>query len=104
MRVRELIQDKLKDPSFAADLDTVMRNVGASNVRVLNPDAHLESHLTSTIELICAFEKGRTLLDLVTLEGDLQLLLGYRVNVQTVGSPSALTLGEVIQNSVLLHG
>lgn len=54
---------------------------GASNLRVYGSVARGEAHRNSDIDLLVAFERGRSLVDEVELQQELELLLGYRVNL-----------------------
>lgn len=103
MIVQELLNAKLGDNGIAEDLQTVLREAGVLDARVLNPQMELQSHLRSSIEILVELERGRTLLDLVSLEGELQLLLGNRVNLLTKGSLAAQSINEAIKNSVQLN-
>ena len=61
---------------------------GARNVRVFGSVARGDDRPDSDIDLLVDVEDGRTLLDVIALEQDLQELLGRRVHVLTVGGLS----------------
>jgi uncharacterized protein len=61
---------------------------GASNVRVFGSVARGEAGSSSDLDLLVTFEPGRSLLDQVGLEQDLEELLGLRVDVVTEGGIS----------------
>ncbi len=54
---------------------------GARNVRVFGSTVRGEAGATSDVDLLVEMEPGRSLIDLVGLEQDLEELLGTRVEV-----------------------
>ncbi len=54
---------------------------GASNVRVYGSVVRGEAHPKSDIDLLVEFERGRSLVDEVELQQELERLLGYRVDL-----------------------
>ncbi|MDA8297672.1 MAG: nucleotidyltransferase domain-containing protein [Actinomycetota bacterium] len=54
---------------------------GASQLRVHGSLARGEARPTSDVDLLVAFERGRSLVDEVELQQELEELLGYRVDV-----------------------
>jgi hypothetical protein len=103
MRVEDFVRETYHDPTLQDDLRTVLRDAGAVEALVLNLDAELTSRLKSTLEILVDFEPGRTLGDLLSLEGELELLLGYRVSLITRGSKTAGAINEAIKRGVALH-
>lgn len=61
---------------------------GATNVRVFGSVLHGDDRPDSDIDLLVEVEPGRSLLDIIGLEQDLEQLLGRRVEVLTVGGLS----------------
>jgi uncharacterized protein len=61
---------------------------GASNVRVFGSVLHGDDRPDSDIDLLVEVEPGRSLLDIIGLEQELEELLGRRVEVLTVGGLS----------------
>jgi predicted nucleotidyltransferase len=61
---------------------------GVSNVRVFGSVLHGDDHPDSDIDLLVEVEPGRSLLDIIGLEQELEQLLGRRVEVLTVGGLS----------------
>jgi hypothetical protein len=61
---------------------------GARNVRVFGSIARGDAGPTSDLDLFVDVEPGRTLLDVIALEQDLEQLLGRRVEVLTDGGLS----------------
>lgn len=61
---------------------------GASDVRVFGSVLHGDDRPDSDIDLLVEVEKGRSLLDIIGLEQELEELLGRRVEVLTVGGLS----------------
>ena len=54
---------------------------GASNVRIYGSVARGAAHPTSDIDVLVEFERGRSLVDEVELQQELELLLCYRVDL-----------------------
>ena len=61
---------------------------GARNVRVFGSTARGDVHPNSDVDLLVDVEAGRSLLDVIALEQDLEQLLGRRVEVLTDGGLS----------------
>jgi predicted nucleotidyltransferase len=66
-------------------LDIAARH-GATNVRVFGSVVRGDDHQSSDIDLLVEMEPGRSLLDLVGLEQDLEALLQRDVDVVTTAS------------------
>ncbi len=69
---------------------------GARNVRVFGSIARGEDRPDSDVDLLVDVEPGRSLLDVIALEQDLEALLGRPVDVQTDGG-----LGPYLQQRIL---
>jgi hypothetical protein len=61
---------------------------GARNVRVFGSTARGDARSDSDVDLLVSVEPGRTLLDVIALEQDLEALLARRVEVLTEGGLS----------------
>jgi predicted nucleotidyltransferase len=61
---------------------------GASEIRVFGSILHGNDRPDSDIDLLAEFEPGRSLLDVIGLEQELEELLGRRVEVLTAGGLS----------------
>jgi uncharacterized protein len=59
---------------------------GARNVRVVGSIARGDYHMESYVDFLVDVEPGRTLLDVIGLEQDLQQLLGRKVEVLMEGA------------------
>jgi len=59
---------------------------GAHNLRVFGSVARGEAHEDSDLDLLVAWEPGRSLMDHAGLVQDLQALLGMKVHIGTEGS------------------
>jgi len=75
MRLERLLQEKRED------ILRLCAKYGAHNVRVFGSVARGEADEESDIDLIVAFEPGRSLLDHAALWLELQELLGCKVDV-----------------------
>jgi predicted nucleotidyltransferase len=65
-------------------LEAAVRH-GACNVRVFGSIARGDDREESDVDILVDIEPGRTLLDVIALEQDLQQLLGRKVEVLTEG-------------------
>ena len=74
-------------PHRRAILELATRH-GARNVRVFGSVARGDDRPTSDVDLLVEVERGRSLLDIIGLEQDLEQLLGRRVEVLTDGGLS----------------
>lgn len=104
MTVQEYVQAKLQERGIAEDLQTVLREHGVLDLRLLEKDDEPGSRLADPIELLVELEPNRTLGDMVSLEGDLELLLGHRVSLQTKKSLLIRKLNKLIEESVPING
>ena len=73
---------------YRREILEVATHHGARNVRVFGSIARGDDHDESDVDLLVDIEPGRTLLDVIALEQDLQQLLGRRVEVLTEGGLS----------------
>lgn len=81
----------------------VMRECGVVELRVLNSNNTIGPRFTDPIEILVEFESGRTLLDYAGFEGDMEMLLGHRVSLNTKKSLMLRKLNKLIDESVPLH-
>lgn len=65
------------------DILRLARTHGARRVRVFGSVARGTSHADSDVDLLVEMEKGRSLLDRIALQQDLEELLGLKVDVVT---------------------
>ena len=75
---------------------------GAYNVRVFGSVARGEAGPESDLDLLVAFESGRSLLDLVGFEQDLAELLGQKVDVVVEGGISPYMEKQILSEAVPL--
>ena len=75
MGVNEFLKDKRN-----AVLAIALKH-GAKNVRVFGSLARGEAGAQSDVDMLVKMEKGRSLLDLVALDDELEALLGCKVDV-----------------------
>ncbi len=88
-------------PHRQAILETAARH-GAQNVRVFGSFARGEQQEDSDVDLLVAIEYGRTLLDVIGLEQDLESLLGRRVEVLTDGGLSPYLEERIVAEATAL--
>ena len=75
---------------------------GAHNVRIFGSTARGEAHAGSDLDLLIALEPGRSLLDIIAIEQDLEDVLGCRVDVVTEASLSPYIREQVLGDAVAL--
>jgi len=75
---------------------------GARNVRVFGSVARGDDRPGSDIDLLVGVEPGRTLLDVIGLEQELQELLGCRVEVLTEGGLSPYLQQRILEEATSL--
>lgn len=79
------------DPLIEQEREGIARvaaRFGAGNVRVFGSRARGDASPGSDLDLLVEMERGRSLLDLIALERELETLLGIEVDVLTPGSIS----------------
>ena len=82
-------------------LDVAARH-GARNVRVFGSVARGDDHEGSDVDVLIDVEPGRTLLDVIALEQDLQQLLGRNVEVLTDGGLSPYLQQRILAEAAAL--
>jgi uncharacterized protein len=75
---------------------------GARNVRVFGSIARGDRHEESDVDLLVDIDPGRSLLDVIALEQDLQQLLGRRVEVLTEGGLSPYLQQRILAEAASL--
>ena len=75
---------------------------GARNIRVFGSVARGDDHSDSDLDLLVDVEPGRTLLDVIAFEQDLQELLGRRVDVLTEGGLSPYLQERILAEAASL--
>ena len=82
-------------------LETAARH-GARNIRVFGSVARGEDRPDSDVDLLVDLEPGRTLLDVIGFEQDLQELLGRKVDVLTEGGLSPYLQERILAEAASL--
>jgi uncharacterized protein len=80
----------------------VAAKFGAANVRVFGSRARGEAVAGSDLDLLVELERGRSLLDLIALERELESLLGIGVDVLTPGSISPYLRDDIEREAIPL--
>jgi uncharacterized protein len=75
---------------------------GARNVRVFGSMARGDARPDSDVDLLVDIEPGRTLLDVIALEQDLEELLGRPVDVLTDGGLSPYLQQRILAEAAAL--
>lgn len=75
---------------------------GGRNIRVFGSVARGDDRPDSDLDLLIDLEKGRTLLDLIAIQQDLEELLGRKVDVHTEKSVSKFFRDQVLSEAVAL--
>ena len=75
---------------------------GARNVRVFGSMARGDATPASDVDLLVEVEPGRTLLDVIALEQDLEDLLGRSVDVVTDGGLSPYLQARILAEAAAL--
>ncbi len=75
---------------------------GARNVRVFGSVVRGDARSNSDVDLLVEIEPGRTLLDLIALEQDLEELLGRRVDVLTDDGLSPYLQQQILAEAAAL--
>lgn len=90
------------DPQLRSDVLRIVRIHGALNVCVFGSRARGESREDSDLDLLVDLEEGRSLLDLIGIEQDLEDLLGRPVDVVTRRELSPYLRERVLAEAVPL--
>jgi len=85
-----------------ADILRIAAHYGATNVRIFGSSARGESGSGSDLDLLVDLAPGRTLLDMIAIEQDLQDLLGCKVDVVTEAAVSPYMRDAVLREAVRL--
>lgn len=75
---------------------------GATKVRLFGSFARGKANPASDIDLLVDLEPGRSLLDLIALQQDLEDLLGRRVDVVTEAALSPYLRERILREAVLV--
>jgi len=94
MSIRDIVRSRRGEVLAAA------ARHGARNVRIFGSAARGEDDGRSDVDIIVSMEQGRSLLDLVALNDELEGILGRRVDVITEGGVSPY-LRERIRSEAL---
>ena len=80
----------------------IAKRHGARNVRVFGSLIRHEAQANSDIDFLVEVEPGRTLLDVIALEQDLEVLLGRPVDVLTDGGLSPYLQQRILAEAAAL--
>jgi uncharacterized protein len=88
--------------SRRAEILELAARYGARNVRVFGSMARGDDRATSDVDLLVDMEPGRTLLDVIAIEQDLETVLGRRVDVLTDGGLSPYLQQRILAEATAL--
>jgi len=95
VRAGQLLDEKLADKAISADWEQITREAGVSSIAPVDPDEEIESW-RQPILLVVVFDAKRSMLDLISLEGELEVLLGHKLQLVTRNGLAARKLNGVI--------
>lgn len=82
------------------DILRLARMHGARHVRVFGSVARGVSHADSDVDLLVEMEEGRSLLDHIALQQDLEELLGLKVDVVTEGALHPHIRSQILEEAL----
>jgi len=96
MDISKLLQEKREE------ILAIANNHGAYNVRIFGSTVRNEANEKSDIDILVSFERGRTLIDLVSLNDELEALLDKRVQVITDGGIHPYLKDSILSEAVAI--
>ena len=82
------------------DILRLARTHGARRVRVFGAGARGTSHADSDMDLLVEMAEGRSLLDRIALQQDLEELLGLKVDVVTEGALHPHVRSQILEEAL----
>ena len=86
----------------AATIRNIAARHGATHLRVFGSYARGTQRDTSDLDLLVDLEPGRSLLDLIAIQQDLEDLLGHRIDIVTERSLSPYIRDAVLKDAIPL--
>ena len=96
MDISKLLQEKREE------ILAIANNHGAYNVRIFGSTIRNEANENSDVDILVSFERGRTLIDLVSLNDELEALLGKKVQVVTDGGIPPYLKDTILSEAVAI--
>ncbi len=96
MRIPDLLQERRED------ILRIAASHGGREVRIFGSYARGEAGARSDLDILLQLDSGRSLLDLIAIEQDLEDLLGCKVDVLTEASISPYIRDQVLKEAVPL--
>ena len=87
---------------FRREIPDAAARHGVRNVRVFGSIARGDDHENSDVDFLVGVEPGRTLLDVIAFEQDVQQLLGRNVDVLTDGGLSPYLQRRIVTEAASL--
>jgi predicted nucleotidyltransferase len=96
MKIADILKEKREE------ILEIARRHGAYNVRVFGSVARGEANEDSDVDILVEIERGRTLIDLVALDEELELIFDRKVQVVTDDGISPYLKDSIISEAVAL--
>jgi len=80
----------------------IAKSYGAYNVRIFGSTVRNEANENSDVDILVSFERGRTIIDLVSLNDELESLLGKKVQVVTDGGIPPYLKDTILSEAVAI--
>lgn len=90
------------DPLIISNRDKILQTAekhGGRNLRVFGSRGRGDSMRDSDVDLLVSMEKGRSLLDLIAIQVDLEELLGCKVDITTEAGLSPYIKDNVLKEA-----
>lgn len=81
-------------------IEQIVTRYGGSNIRIFGSVARGDDRPDSDIDLLIDLEQGRTLIDLIAIQHNLEKVLGRKVDVLTEHSISKYFRDEVLAEAI----
>ncbi|HHE46734.1 MAG TPA: nucleotidyltransferase [Bacteroidetes bacterium] len=93
---------KNKFHQYGESIARIITQYGGRNIRVFGSAARGEATESSDLDILIELEAGRSLLDLIAMQQDLEDLLGIKVDVVTEAGLSPYIRDDILEEAVPL--
>jgi len=84
------------------DIIRIAESYGGHNIRIFGSAGEKSPETANDLDLLVEMESGRTLLDLIAIQQDIEDLLNYKVDVVTLAALSPYIRDNVLAKAVEL--